>query len=68
MWQIDGDKIVYFLDEGKRRPMKNVNTLLSLGLDFDMVMKCETEEMYSVPMGDILYDKNGVNYLKHRSS
>lgn len=57
---------VFYMDEGLRRPMNGVNTLLSLGLDFDAVNFIRHEDLYSIPEGEILYDKENVNYLKRQ--
>jgi lipopolysaccharide biosynthesis glycosyltransferase len=66
MLQVVGQRSVFYMDEGKRRQMNGINTLISLGLDFDQVQIVSESIMNRIPLGDRLYDKAGVHYLQHQ--
>jgi hypothetical protein len=68
LWKMDGDGTVYFIDSGYRRPIFNMQSLYSLGRDFSEVRQVGLEKMLSLPIGETLYDRNGVNFMNHNRS
>jgi hypothetical protein len=65
LWQAHGDRIVYFMDSGYRRPVNSIQTLINLGRDISEVRQVSYEELSFIPMDETLYNRDGVNYLKH---
>jgi hypothetical protein len=53
--QFRGDKSVYFMDGGKRRPLSGASALQSLGMDFDNVTFISKQDLLAIPLGDILH-------------
>jgi hypothetical protein len=52
--QYRGDRSVYFMDGGKRRPLSGVDALDSLGMDFGNVTFISKTDMLAIPIGETL--------------
>ena len=53
--QIRGDKSVYFMDGGTRRPISGVSALKSLGLHSDNVTYVSKQDLLAIPLGEMLH-------------
>jgi lipopolysaccharide biosynthesis glycosyltransferase len=68
MIRAENQRNVYYMDYGKKRLMNSVDTLNSLKLDFSQQILVPHLLLHTIPEGELLIDRSGVNFLKSRNA